>query len=485
MATLLGIDIGTSSAKAVLFDSDRHTLIATAGQEYPIHRPAVDKAEQNPHDWWNAVAASVQQVTAGHKDIAAIGLCGQMHGGPLLNTRGEVVHPAVIWPDGRSSQQVQQLLDAVGPENYPTITGTLPAVGFMAPTLMWMQQHTPDVLTLAHKLLFPKDYIHYRLTDAMTTDPSDAAASGLFDIRAGDWSQQVIDAVNINAALLPDVRPSHAVTPLTPTAADALGLQAGIPVAAGCADQPAQALCNGIVAPGTMSITVGSGGQVFNPLTDVKTDPRIHVFNHAIPGTYYALGAILSAGLSLRWLRDLLGVDDYADLSAAAASVPAGADGLTFLPYLTGERTPHMDPHARGAFIGLSSYHGRAHMARAIMEGVAFAMRQAVEITQFVGSGAAVLVGSGGAVENPLWRSILTDVLGQPLHKSVMREQSGVGAAVLAGVGVGIYPGFDAVGERFGHYEAPTLPHAERSALYDARYIQYRSLYPALKAVTG
>ncbi len=485
MAKLLGIDVGTSSAKAVLFDSDQHAIIATAGQEYPIQRPAPDKAEQDPIDWWRAAEASVREVTADHNDIAAIGLTGQMHGGPFLNEAGEGVHPAIIWPDTRSSEQVTQLLEAVGHSDYPAITGTLPAVGFMAPTLMWLAAHLPDVLDRTHKILFPKDYIHYRLTGAMTTDPSDAAASGLFDVRAGDWSQPILDAVHIDRRLLPDVRPSHTTRPLTAEAASALGLPAGIPVAAGCADQPAQALCNGIVAPGTVSITVGSGGQVFNLLTDVQTDPRVHVFNHAVPGTYYALGAILSAGLSLRWLRDLLGVADYAELSAAAADVPAGADGLTFLPYLTGERTPHMDPHARGAFVGLSSYHGRGHLARAIMEGVAFAMRQAVDITQSVGSPAQVVVGSGGAVETPLWRAILTVVIGLPLHKSVMRELPGVGPAVLAGVGAGVYADFAEVGERFGTYGDASTPDVQRQRLYDALYHQFVALYPALKSVTG
>ncbi|MEL7233247.1 MAG: xylulokinase, partial [Chloroflexota bacterium] len=384
MAKLLGIDMGTGSAKAVLYDAEAAQVIATANEEYPINRPAPDRAEQNPDDWWQATVNVVRQVTTDEQNIAAIGLSGQMHGGTFLNAGGEVVHPAIIWPDTRSASEVTQLLERVGHERYPQITGTLPAVGFLAPTLLWMQTHTPDVLEKTAAFLLPKDYTHYKLTGEMTSEASDAAATGLFDVEQAAWSTEIMAAMGIDPGICPRVIPSSEVMSLSQQAADDLGLKAGIPVAAGCADQPAQALGNGILAPGVVSITVGSGGQVFSPMTRVQTDSRLHVFNHAVPGTYYALGAILAAGLSLRWLRDILNAD-YAALSAEAATVPAGADGLMFLPYLNGERTPHMDPHARGGFIGLSSYHTRAHLARAVMAGVAFAVRQAGEITQELG----------------------------------------------------------------------------------------------------
>lgn len=480
MTKLLGIDIGTSSAKAALIDADTRQIITSAAQEYAIHRPAPDRAEQNPSEWWGAVQYAVRQITANHTDIAGVGFSGQMHGTVLLDDAGEVVHPAIIWADSRSSEQVSQLASAV--DNLAATTGTLPAVGFMGVTLMWLAQHAPDALTRAHRAILPKDYIHYRLTGEMTTEVTDAASTGVFDVQRGAWADDIIAAVNLPRGLFPDVLASHEPRPLTDAAAAALGLPAGIPVVAGCADQPAQALANGIVAPGVVSVTVGSGGQVFAPLANFRTDARLHVFNHAVPGVYYALGATLSAGLSLRWLRDTLGMtnqpDAYADLSAAAADVPPGADGLVFLPYLTGERTPHMDPHARGGFIGLSSYHTRGHLARAVMEGVAFSLRQALEITQELGGTVETVIGSGGGVESSVWRGILTDVFGVPVRKSLAKEQASVGAALLAGIGAGVYPDF--AGAAQTDYDAPTVPDDKRAAFYDGRYAQFKALYPKL-----
>ncbi len=486
MPYLLGIDIGTSSAKAVLYESETAQVIAVAGREYPVHRPAPDRAEQDPLDWWNAAVDVARQVTAEHKDIAGISLSGQMHGGVPLGSNGEIVHPAIIWADSRTAQQVKTVLERVGSERYPQITGTLPAVGFLVVTLMWLQDHLPDVLAQTHHVLMPKDYVHYRLTGNMTTDPSDAAATGLFDVANGVWSAEVIDAIGVPGGVLPEVTPSANPTPLTAQAAQALGLAAGIPVVAGCADQPAQALGNGIIAPGTVSVTVGSGGQVFAPLAEIRTDPRLHVFNHAVPGMYYALGATLSAGLSLRWLRDVLNMADsengYAKLSEQAAETSPGADGLLFLPYLSGERTPHMDPHARGAFIGLSSYHTTGHMARAVMEGVAYSMRQALEITQGLGGDVETVIGSGGAVGSPVWRRILTNVLNVPIRRSLVQEQAGVGAAVLAGVGVGVYDSFADASGRVAQHDDPTIPDAAHRALYDTRYEQFKALYHTLQA---
>lgn len=481
MTKLLGIDIGTSSAKAVLVDSDTQQIIASAAQEYPIHRPAPDRAEQNPAEWWDAVVYAVRQITAEHADIAAVGFSGQMHGTVLLDKAGEVVHPAIIWADSRSTEQVAQLAASVN--DYASITGTLPAVGFMGVTLMWLKQHAPDVLDRAHKVLLPKDYVHYRLTGEMTTEVTDAASTSLFDVQRGAWADDVLAAVDLPRALFPTVLPSHEPRSLTEEAADTLGLPPGIPVAAGCADQPAQALANGIISPGVVSVTVGSGGQVFAPLGAFRTDPRLHVFNHAVPNTYYALGAILSAGLSLRWLRDTLGMeaqtDAYAALSAEAADVPPGADGLIFLPYLSGERTPHMDAHARGGFIGLSGYHTRGHLARAVMEGVAFALRQALEITQELGGTVETVIGSGGGVESTVWRGILTDVFGVPVRKTLTTEQASIGAALLGGIGAGVYAGFDDAAQP--QYDDATKPDRSQAAFYDARYEQFKQLYPKLK----
>ncbi len=475
---LLGIDIGTSSAKAVLYDPAENSVVAVAGQEYPIHRPAPGLAEQNPAEWWGAVVATVRKVTAEHKDVAGIGFSGQMHGVVLRAADGTVLHPAIIWADQRSAPYCEPLQNAL--PNFIGRTGTVPAAGFMGPTLLWTQANRPELLDAAHAVLLPKDDIRYQMTGVMSTEPTDAASTALFDVRAGVWATDVIDAAKLNPALFPAVHPSAGVVgELTAQAAEAFGLRAGVPVVSGAADQPAQAVANGILRPGALSVTVGSGGQVFAPLADdFQTDPRLHVFNHAVPGQVYALGAILAAGLSLRWLRDLVGTD-YATLSAAAAEVPPGADGLLFQPYINGERTPHMDPHARGSFIGLTSYHTLGHMARAVIEGVAFAVREATEITLEIGGRAENVVGSGGSIETPLWRAVLTDVLNTPLRKSLAVEQAGVGAAMLAGVGVGVFEGFDAVPSP--DYDHPTEPNPANRALYDDRYAQFKAMYGRLR----
>lgn len=485
MPLLLGIDIGTSSAKAVLFDADRAQVLASAGQEYPVNKPTPDRAEQNPDDWWQSTVACVRQVVAQSQqtNIAGISFSGQMHGTVFLNDRGEPLHPAIIWPDQRSKDYLQPLVQAGGGDAFVNLTGTLPAVGFMGPTLLWMQAHAPDILDQTHRVLLPKDYVRFKMTGKMTTEPSDAAGTALFDIHQGTWLTSLINKLELPAAIFPDVQPSAAVVgELTTEAAEALGLREGILVVSGAADQPAQALGNGIIAYGNVSVTLGSGGQVFAPQQTgaVRTRPQVHVFNHAVPDTLYTLGAMLSAGLSLRWLRDLFHTD-YATLSVEAETIPAGCDGLLFMPYLSGERTPHMDPSARGAFIGLTSYHTRGHMARAVMEGVAYALRQTLTVSVGSLDNLSEIIGSGGGIENPLWRSMLTDVTGLPLRKSLQAEQASVGAAALAGIGVGVYTSFDNLRDRVAAYDTATDPNTALQPVYEDRYQQFVELYPRLR----
>jgi xylulokinase len=489
MTLLLGIDIGTSSAKAVLFDVDTASIVATAGREYPIHRPAPDRAEQNPEDWWSAAIDVTRRAlaAAGRADIAAISLCGQMHGGALLDGAGMPLGDAIIWADQRSAAQVSALVAPLGAERFTAIAGTMPAVGFLGATLLWLKQHHPERLDQARAVLFPKDYVRYRLTGEIATDVSDAAASALFDVRAGAWSSAIIDGAGLPASIFPAPLASTAQAgSLTRAAADALGLSVGIPVIAGCADQPAQAVANGLIAPGRASVTVGSGGQVCNPIASAdQTDPRLHVFNHAAPNMWYVLGATLSAGLSLRWLRGITGLsgdDAYITFSTEAAAVPAGANGLIFLPHLAGERTPHMDAHARGAFIGLSAYHTRGHLARAVMEGVAFSLRAALQISLDLGGAADMIIAAGGAMESAVWRGIVADVLGLPLRRTLLTETTGVGAALLAGVGAGVYPDLATASARTARYDDVTLPDAARAAFYNDLYGQYLGLYPKLQS---
>ena len=493
MPLLLGIDIGTSSVKAVLFDPDTVGMVAVAGQEYPIYKPAPDRAEQNPDDWWQATVDVVRRVIerSGRRDVLAIGLCGQMHGPVMLDADNQLVHPAIIWADQRSSAEVADLVERVGAQRYTAIAGTLPATGFMAPTLMWIKRYDPALYAKIRSVILPKDYLSLKLTGHVATDPSDAAATGLFDVTAKRWSPELIAAAELPSEIFPPLLDSQALAgELTEAAAAELGLVKGIPVVAGCADQPAQGIGNGIVAPGKAAVAIASGGQVVTPLVPkaavIPTDPRLHVFNHAIPGMWYILGATLSAGLSLRWLRQITGQAEagknaYERFSAGAAAVAPGADGLIFLPYLSGERTPHMDAKARGGFIGLSYYHEQGHLARAVMEGVAFSLRQALELSIELGGEVETVVAAGGGVESHVWRQILADVLGLSLQKSLLSEQAGIGAALLAGVGIGAYSGFDEAGKAMQQYGALTEPQPQNRSLYDALYAEFTALYPKLR----
>lgn len=493
MVKLLGVDIGTSSVKALVFDTDTAQLLAVAGQEYPIKNPKPGYAEQNPEDWWQAAIVVINKViqASGTNDIAAIGLTGQMHGATLIDENHLPLGDSIIWADQRSTAEVQQMVDVIGKDKLTGIAGTMPAVGFMGPTLLWLKKHKPGLLAQVRHVLLPKDYLRLKLTGEVATDMSDAAATALFDITEQDWSLEIIGALELPPEIFPVVYVSSAVAgELTNGAAKALGLKKGIPVVAGCADQPAQALANGLIAPGQVSVTLGTGGQVCAPLRiksgeKVPTDPRLHVFNHAVPEMWYTLGAILSAGLSLRWLRDTVGLANhknaYTILSQEAAKVATGADGLIFLPYLVGERTPHMDGHARGAFIGLTYHHTRGHMARAVMEGVAFALRQTLEICLSLTGSVEQVIASGGGAESDLWRQIQADVYGLPLQQTLVSEQTAVGAAILAGIGTGVYASPQAAKEAIINYGVITEPNTKTKAKYDALYQQFVELYPRLR----
>lgn len=485
---LLGIDLGTSSVKAVLIDATTARVIAAAGEEYPIHTPQPGYAEQDPFDYWratvNAVRAALAQATC---RVVGVGVDGQMHGTVLLDAHGQPVRPAIIWADARATHEPRRLLAHV--PHWAQIAGTDPAAGFQCVTLAWLRQHDPFVFDEVAVVILPKDYVRWRLTGQIATDLSDAAGTGLLDVQRGVWSEELLAAVGVEPRLMPPILASQEVAgTLTSEAAAALGLPAGLPVVAGCADQPAQALGSGLML-GVGSVTVGTGGQVFIPYQPagvLHTDPRLHVFNHAVPQTWYVLGATLSAGASLRWMRDLFGLTNapnaYERLSVEASRVPIGADGLLFLPHLFGERTPHMDPRASGAFIGLQYRHERGHIARAIMEGVALSLRDAVRLSVGLGAHVDEMVMAGGGARSPLWRQIIADVLGVPLKRSTQDEQTAVGAALLAGVGAGLYPDLAHAVQRVQHYADATLPDPAAQAFYDDLYSLYQAAYPALQS---
>jgi xylulokinase len=491
MAHLLGIDLGTSSVKAVIIDA-RARILGVGAAEYPILVPQSGYAEQAPQQWLTASTKAVLQACAeaNTRDIGAIGLSGQMHGTVLLNQFGEAVAPAIIWADQRSAAVLEEFTTTVGRERLVTQAGTAPAAGFMGATLLWLKRYMPKLLEDAEYAVLPKDYVRRWLTDEVDTEVTDSSSTGLFDIQERRWSTEIIQALELPLSLFPlAIDPAAVGGVFSSTAAKALNLKAGIPVVAGCADQTAQAVGNGLIDPGTGSITIGTGGQVFVPQSAPTTDPqlRLHTFCHAPSNRWYTLGAMLAAGLSLRWLRNTLGMefdaDAYEKLANLAAKVTAGADGLLFLPYLIGERAPLNDPHARGSFTGLQLGHGVGHLGRAIMEGVAFALRHILDVMAESDMTANEFLVAGGGLASPVWRHIVADVIGLPLKSGTGRERAGLGAALIAGIGTGIYGSYtDTLLATAADYTI-TEPDPIRHQRYQEQYQRFLRAYPQIKAI--
>jgi xylulokinase len=487
---LLGIDIGTSSVKTLVLNAETGTALASATQEYPVHQPQPGYAEQDPADWWRAAAATVRTAVAqagiDTEAIAGIGLSGQMHGGVCLDKDFQPVRPAIIWADTRSKPQVDSLLQ-ISKNDMAQYAPGPPAAGFFGPTLMWLKQHEPDTLARTKVILLPKDYIRLQLTGNAGTDASDAAATWLLDVRSDSWSGWLINQCGLEARYLPPVNAStEVVGAVTPAAAETLGIPAGIPVIAGCADQPAQALGYSLYQPGTALVTIGTGGQVLLPLAQPEIDPhmRYYVFNHALPGRWYAAAAILAGGLALRWLRDMLGLKDrpdaYAHLSALASQTPPGADGLVFLPHLVGERTPHMDPLASGLLLGLRLHHHAGHLARAVMEGVTLALRECLTLVSESQPPEQIIL-SGGAARSPVWRQIQADIYNHPVWLAAGDHHACAGAALLAGLGCGVYRSIDEATALLPKPTERIEPHTGNANFYAERGEIYRGLYPILK----
>lgn len=488
MAVFLGIDVSTTATKAVLVDDAGHT-VGVAQRAHASSAPHALWSEQEPEAWWRGVAASIREVLeqTRTRDVAGIGLTGQMHGLVLLDARGEVLRPAILWNDGRTGAECDAIREAVGMERLVRITGNDALAGFTAPKMLWVRRHEPDVWARAAHVLLPKDYVRYRLTGALATDRAGASGTLLLDLAARDWSAEVVAALGLDPALLP---PTHEGTEPTGAVSDAgaaaTGLRAGTPVFAGGGDQAAAAVGTGAVSPGVVSVSLGTSGVVFAPTDAPRVEPegRLHAFCHAFPGAWHLMGVVLSAGGSLGWLRETVapGVP-FPDLLGPAADIAPGADGLLFLPYLAGERTPHPDPLARGAFVGLTLRHGRAHLVRAVLEGVAFALRDSFELIRATGAptDGGVRVTGGGA-RSALWCQILADVLGEPVATVEAPEGAAFGAALLAAVGVGAWPSVPEACRATVRVGAATEPTAVPA--YAEAYARYQGLYPALRPLT-
>lgn len=488
MRTLLGIDIGTSSTKAVLIGLSGN-LLARSQSQYQIDSPSPGWAEQHPEIWWAAVKQTVSAVLAESgatpNKIAAIGLSGQMHGTVLLDKNRRLLRPAIIWADRRSRKQCEEVLDVLGKTRLRELAGNSLSPGFMAATLLWLRENEPELFSRIATVFLPKDYNRFRLTGNLATEVTDASSTLLLDVKERTWSQELLRLVGISPEHLPPLHESHDVVgTVTKSAAEELRLAAGIPVVAGGGDQSMAAIGNGVVEEGIALSTIGTGGQLFTPTRTFTTDPdlRIHSFCHAIPGMWHLMGAILSAGLSLKWFRDQLSPGtDYKRIDEAASSVPPGSDGLIFLPYLLGERTPHLDPSARGCFVGLTIHHSSAHLARAVMEGVAFAMRDCLDLFSQLGVNPQRIVLSGGGASSPLWRQIQADVYDHEVVTVNTREEAATGAAILAGAGIAIYPSVQKACADLIKPESSTAPVPQNANRYAELHKVYRSLYPLLK----
>lgn len=487
MEHVLGIDTSTTATKAVVIDQAGRT-VAEGVSEYGYDVPRPGWTEQDPASWWTATVAAIRSAlaTAGLRgqDIAAVGLTGQMHGLVLLDAKREVIRPAILWIDQRTAMQCDDIRQRVGPRRLVEVTGNDALTGFTAPKLRWVADEEPDRFARVAHVLLPKDHVRLQLTGALALDKADGAGTLLFDLAARDWSQEVLDALGFDAAWFPTTYEGPAVTgEVTSAAAEATGLLAGTPVVAGGGDQAANAVGVGVVDPGTMALSLGTSGVVFAATNAPQIEPngRVHAFCHAVPDRWHLMGVMLSAAGSLRWFRDALAPEmSFGTLGEEAATAPPGSDDLLFLPYLTGERTPHPDPAARGAFVGLTVQHERAHLTRAVMEGVAFGLRDGLDLMLAAGTPEPTQIrASGGGVRSPLWRQILADVLDAEIATIATAEGAAFGAGLLAAVGAGW---FGTVQEAVAAVVAVTpvaQPGADRDR-YHQLHRRYQELYPAL-----
>jgi xylulokinase len=483
----IGIDTSTTATKALLMDESGRVL-GVASNEYPYEIPQPLWSEQDPALWWLATGQSIRQVVAQTGVDAAliqgIGLTGQMHGLVLLNEKGEVLRPSILWNDQRTGLQCDAIRARFGRERLIQVTGNDALTGFTAPKILWVQENEPEIWKRVRHILLPKDYVRYKLTGEFAIDRADGAGTILFDLAKRDWSPEMLAALDIPAEYLPKTYEGTDVTgALLPSVANDLGLPAGIPVFGGGGDQAASAVGTGAVRAGVVSLSLGTSGVVFATTDGATIEPqgRLHAFCHSVPGKWHLMGVMLSAAGSLRWHRDTFAPGmDYDTLLKPAADIPPGSDGLFFLPYLSGERTPHPDPLARAAFVGLTVRHGFPHLTRAVLEGVSFGLRDSFELMKSAGLANITQVRvTGGGARSPLWRQILADVFGAEIVTVNTTEGAAYGAALLAATGAGMFGSVEAACDATIHITERTSPGKNR-LIYDRLYPRYRDLYPAL-----
>jgi len=488
MSYVLGMDVSTTATKALLVD-ETGKVVGVGSVEYPYDTPRPLWSEQDPRYWWDAAVGAIRkaldQTGVSADEVAAIGLTGQMHGSVLLDDAGEVVRPAILWNDQRTEEECDEIRRRIGKERLIQITGNDALTGFTAPKLLWVQRHEPENWERVRHILLPKDYVRYRLTGEFAIDVADGSGTILFDLARRTWSDEILDALGLDRSLFPDTHEGPDVTgALSAAAAEATGLRAGTPVVAGGGDQSANAVGVGAIRPGIVALSLGTSGVVFaateEPFT--QAEGRLHAFCHAVPDRWHLMGVMLSAAGSLRWLRDAVAPEkSFDELVAGAAEVEPGAEGLMFLPYLSGERTPHPDPHARGAFVGLTVRHDLRHMTRAVLEGVAYGLRDSLQLMMETGLARPHEIrASGGGTRSQLWCQILADVLGTQIATIPDAEGAAYGAALLAAVGAGWFPTADEACAATVTVQ-PVAEPGDAASHYDSHHPIYQELYPALR----
>lgn len=486
---LLGLDISTTGAKALLVD-EQGRVVASATTALSLSTPYPLWSEQNPADWWQAALSSIRQVLAAAgasgEQVRAVGLTGQMHGLVLLDDQNRILRPAILWNDQRTAAECEEITQRIGFEKLLRISGNKAITGFTAPKILWVRNHEPEIYARVAHILLPKDYVRLQLTGDYAVDKADGAGTLLFDLQKRDFSEELLSLLDIPAAWLPKAYEGPEITGLiSASAGSSTGLRPGTPVVGGGGDQAAQAVGVGAVTPGIVALTLGTSGVVFatTPGPLIEPQGRLHAFCHSIPAAWHFMGVMLSAAGSLQWYRDTLAAGlSFDDLLAPAAAVSPGSEGLFFLPYLTGERTPYPDPLTRAAFVGLTVRHSQAHMTRAVLEGVAYGLRDSMELIRNAGLSQVDQVRiSGGGARSMLWRQILSDTLNIELVSVNTTEGAAYGAALLAGVGAGIWSDVAEVCQAVIQIQHKTHPDPSAVSVYEANYPLYQGLYWALK----
>ncbi len=498
MKYAIGVDIGTSGTKSVLFDQTGK-VISSDTIEYPLYQEKNGYAEQEPVDWYNASINSIKKIidesVVSAEDIVGIGLSGQMHGLVMLDENNEVIRKSIIWCDQRTAKECEEITQKVGAERLIQITANPALTGFTASKILWVRNNEPENYKRCRHILLPKDYVRFMLTGEYATEVSDASGMQLLDVPGRCWSDEVLEKLQIDKSMLAKVYESCEITGyITEKAAQLTGLKAGTPVVGGAGDNAAAAVGTGIVSDGKAFTTIGTSGVVFAHTSQIQIDPkgRVHTFCCAVPGCWHIMGVTQAAGLSLKWFRDNFcheemeeakekGVNEYYLLDKMAEEIIIGSDKLIYLPYLMGERTPHLDPDIRGLFFGLSAVHTKAHFIRAIMEGVAYSLRDCKNIISEMGTDISDMMACGGGGTSPLWRSMLADLYGCPVKTVTCKEGPALGVAILAFVGTGVYSTVQEACQAIIKTDKTQLPDESSSVEYEKFYQIYRKLYYSIK----